>query len=684
MVSVAAGAGTSLSKRWLLTLALCALPLLGDRVPLPGVDTGAFTSPEGSSHDYSIFALGLSPLISSYVTVELATLLVPKLRKLRHQFPSGRRRLWPWVLALAIVLATAQGYALTLVLSQLAAPDVGWSLAERIVPLLTLVAVTAVASLAAAYIERLGLLNGVVALELVSRADQALSGPWPRLPGETLGLVAALLAATLPILATVVLAVGKNGRPAPGLGVPTSSIQPLIVGGTLLTLPAVLLNYDESFSDLVAQIEAFRIESSVGLVALLGVLFAWLMQRPSAVAKLLTRVDEAAPVSVARARQELWRSLFPTFGYLFTLLGAGLLASASSFDVAPLPLALGTALLLDALDNTRLALAGRDWIKVWDERRPHAVPAIVAAAARQGIALRAGGSLLTQLLRVFGPWTYTGLWCAPEDASRARELLAQLLDDSGTAPEHGGAASTTAAWKDARTLALAGLTAASFVGLRLVTSPPTFAGAPASGSFELSLIDDRERFANVDERALPAGVSVSDYDVLVNRDQVMLRPHYVRLVPQDGESFDRARARIEPWLSSITLEPHERFAWEALEEMDDAGKIRIAAYRAYVLHPPTITASDVTSITTVGAPDGETALAVHFSEAGTERFRRLTREHIKERIAIAVHGMVTSTPIVQSEISRGPVQITLGMSDTPAEGRAKAEALVRSLTGQPK
>jgi hypothetical protein len=281
---------------------------------------------------------------------------------------------------------------------------------------------------------------------------------------------------------------------------------------------------------------------------------------------------------------------------------------------------------------------------------------------------------------VFGPWTYTGLWCAPEDAARARELLAQLLDGSGNANELEAAAATTAPWKEARTLALVGLAAASFVGLRLVTSPPSFTGRPASASFELSLVDDRERFTNVDEDALPAGVSVSDSDLLVNRDQVTLRSHYVRLVPRDGESFAQAHARIESWLRSITLEPGERLAWEALEETDETGKSRIAAYRSYVLHPPTLTASDVTSVTTAAAPDGGTGVAIHFTEAGTERFRLLTREHLKQRIAIAVDGMVTSAPIVQSEISGGTVQLTLGIRDTAAEQRAEAEALVRSLT----
>jgi hypothetical protein len=64
---------------------------------------------------------------------------------------------------------------------------------------------------------------------------------------------------------------------------------------------------------------------------------------------------------------------------------------------------------------------------VWEERRPYAVPALVAAARRAGLSLHSSGMAQTAMVRVFGPYAAISLWAAPAEAEAARALLGDFL-----------------------------------------------------------------------------------------------------------------------------------------------------------------------------------------------------------------------------------------------------------------
>jgi hypothetical protein len=86
-----------------------------------------------------------------------------------------------------------------------------------------------------------------------------------------------------------------------------------------------------------------------------------------------------------------------------------------------------TALMLDGVQAFKLHLTLPGLVCVWEERRPYAVPGLVAAAEHAGISLRASGLAQTSILRLFGSFAAIGLWCKPAHAAAARELLGELL-----------------------------------------------------------------------------------------------------------------------------------------------------------------------------------------------------------------------------------------------------------------
>ena len=79
-------------QRLLLSAALALLPLLGQLVPLPGVEFAPGVREAGSASTTSVMALGASPLLSAYLVVELAARSPTATWKLPWDTASRRRR----------------------------------------------------------------------------------------------------------------------------------------------------------------------------------------------------------------------------------------------------------------------------------------------------------------------------------------------------------------------------------------------------------------------------------------------------------------------------------------------------------------------------------------------------------------------------------------------------------------
>ncbi len=119
---------SDLKKRILFTLAMIVVYRLGVHVPTPGVDgktvfeffqnqggiLGLFnTFTGGALNQFSIFALGIMPYISSSIIFQLLTSVVPALEQLKKEGEPGRRKITQYTRYGTVVLAIIQGFAIS-------------------------------------------------------------------------------------------------------------------------------------------------------------------------------------------------------------------------------------------------------------------------------------------------------------------------------------------------------------------------------------------------------------------------------------------------------------------------------------------------------------------------------------------------------------------------------------------
>ena len=119
---------SDLRKRLLFTLAMLAIYRLGVHIPTPGVDGevvfqffqrqggifGLFnTFTGGALNQFSIFALGIMPYISSSIIFQLLTAVVPYLEQLKKEGEHGRKKITQYTRYGTVVLACIQGLAIS-------------------------------------------------------------------------------------------------------------------------------------------------------------------------------------------------------------------------------------------------------------------------------------------------------------------------------------------------------------------------------------------------------------------------------------------------------------------------------------------------------------------------------------------------------------------------------------------
>ncbi len=119
---------TDLRKRIIFTLMMLAVYRFGVHIPTPGVDGatvlkffqnqggifGLFnTFTGGALNQFSIFALGIMPYISSSIIFQLLTAVIPYFEELKKEGESGRKQITKWTRYGTVVLAVVQGYAIS-------------------------------------------------------------------------------------------------------------------------------------------------------------------------------------------------------------------------------------------------------------------------------------------------------------------------------------------------------------------------------------------------------------------------------------------------------------------------------------------------------------------------------------------------------------------------------------------
>jgi preprotein translocase subunit SecY len=171
-----------LKKRILFTLGLLAVYRVGAHIPTPGIDSQAlaafFQQTQGTLLGFfdmfsggalsrlTIFALGIMPYISASIILELLTVVVPYLEKLKKEGEQGRKKITQYARYGTILLSAVQGLGISLGLESmqsptgaLVVPDPGWSF--RLMTMLTLTAGTAFIMWLGEQITERGIGNGI-------------------------------------------------------------------------------------------------------------------------------------------------------------------------------------------------------------------------------------------------------------------------------------------------------------------------------------------------------------------------------------------------------------------------------------------------------------------------------------------------------------------------------------------
>lgn len=456
------GATGDVVRRVGVSLAVLVAAALCQQVMLPGlspswIEMMAEMGRAGLSTDsltqYSVFALGLQPLVSAFVLVELAALLVPAWRPLRTSGPRARARLRTAAVVLGLLFAFVQAFALTRLFESLnvSATQSVFSQGGPPMPVIALLMAGAVVflHLLTVVVERQGLGNGyaVVLLGLALPTAFALArklatevsadllpiGPALLL---VLGLVALVRATTRLLRGRLPGAPTGTERPA-ALRLPTSGLAPLTFTGALLALPTTLasLGVHPALHELAQVLQSsFTLHTLMFFVltVLATVAFSVLFNRPQRVGATwaaLTAKDEASRAEVhgraaLRARELLpsavaWSLLLVSLAWLPSRLASvSLRMNLPEAGAVLFMVAIG----LDLLDEVKLRLEG-GWTAVWPVHRVYEVEPALAALTAAGIPARARGAHTRALFHFFAPYFAIDLMVPPERAEEARTLL---------------------------------------------------------------------------------------------------------------------------------------------------------------------------------------------------------------------------------------------------------------------
>jgi len=281
-----------MKKKLLFTLLLLVLFRLGSNIPVPGVNklllTQMFDANEagllglfdmfsgGSFSNFTIFALGVSPYITSSIVIQLLTVAIPALEELAKQGEEGKRKINRITRYTAIGLAFIQafGYTFGLFKNVLINTDIF----SKIVIVLVLVAGSCVLMWLGERINDKGIGNGVsliIFAGIVSRIPSGISntfkylkeGGWAFIGStaedgtRTVGILAVLLFVIFALVVIVgIILVTEGTRKIPvqyakrvvgrkmyggqnthiPMKVNQAGVMPVIFAASILQLPATI------------------------------------------------------------------------------------------------------------------------------------------------------------------------------------------------------------------------------------------------------------------------------------------------------------------------------------------------------------------------------------------------------------------------------------------------------------
>lgn len=407
----------------------------GAYIPLPGVDVDwliAQSTPGALRNlpPLHAAALGLMPVLSAFIVVEVIALAVPALRWRRHD-PRGRRGLGRAVAAVTLALALTQGWFiskyLTLVFDAMGR---GTGLVFQLGVTASLACGAMLLAVLAGVINEHGLGNGYGVL--------ATCGALLELPelaeaqGMTLHVsnVMAILGAIA--ITAVFLRWRVGGNDGEGrLRLPTSSLVPLFYAGGLLLLFGALSMaglFQPVMQDVLMSVQAALDARWKWLAFTLGlvVLWSWILARPSLLFAAAQAVGLAPPSMATWSRATALSAAMS--GSIMLLY----LAAPGTSDLVSAAIAvLATAAMMDVLADARALRAQLVPVAVLHQVQRCDLVEHVLTSAEIPFHLR--GAHLRTLLAFFGPFVPVTVLVPAEHGERASALLEPLRNQPASA-----------------------------------------------------------------------------------------------------------------------------------------------------------------------------------------------------------------------------------------------------------
>ncbi|MBW2284279.1 MAG: preprotein translocase subunit SecY [Deltaproteobacteria bacterium] len=277
-----------LKKRILFTLFLLAVYRIGCHIPTPGIDSSALSAFFGATQgtlfglfdmfsggalsQMSVMALGIMPYISASIILELLTVVIPYLEKLKKEGEQGRKKIVQYTRYGTVILSTIQGFGIAVGIEQMSSPGGamvvpvgGWGF--RLLTVVTLTAGTAFLMWLGEQITERGIGNGISLIifsGIVARFPTAVANTFRLIgTGELTAFFMVLIVALMVAVIGVIVFVERGQRRIPvqyakrvvgrrmyggqsthlPLKVNTAGVIPPIFASSIIMFPATIANF---------------------------------------------------------------------------------------------------------------------------------------------------------------------------------------------------------------------------------------------------------------------------------------------------------------------------------------------------------------------------------------------------------------------------------------------------------
>ncbi len=277
-----------LKKRILYTLALLIVYRIGVHVPTPGIDGVALASffakvegtifgifnmfSGGALERLSVFALGIMPYISASIILQLLTVAIPHLERLKKEGEQGRKKITQYTRYGTVVLSIIQGLGISVGLESMTSPGgapvvihAGW--AFRLITVITLTAGTSFIMWLGEQITERGIGNGIsliIFAGIVASIPSAIGNSFRLLSTGEMGIFAIVILAVLMVLVVgFIIFVEQGQRRIPvqyakrvvgrkmyggqstylPLKINTSGVIPPIFASSIIMFPATIASF---------------------------------------------------------------------------------------------------------------------------------------------------------------------------------------------------------------------------------------------------------------------------------------------------------------------------------------------------------------------------------------------------------------------------------------------------------